>query len=72
MGLRFLDSLLALLSASLVVFAAYFIGHALSNDHAAWAWIAAPIMILAGAGLAWVTARRIRGYAQHRGEHLHG
>jgi hypothetical protein len=71
MGLRFLDSILALLSASLVVFAAYFIGHALSNTHATWAWIAAPAMILAGAALSWFTARRIRGYAQQRGEQLH-
>jgi hypothetical protein len=54
------------------VFAAYFVGHALSNDHATWAWIAAPIMILAGAALAWLTARRVRGHAERKGERLHG
>lgn len=72
MGIRFLDSILALVSTSMVVFSAYLIGHALSNEHAGWAWIAAPALILAGAALSWFTARRIRAYARQRGERTYG
>lgn len=68
MGIRFLDSILALLTACMVVFSAYLIGHALSNDHATWAWIGAAALILGGTLLGWFTARRIRGYAERRGE----
>ena len=71
MGIRFLDSILALVAASMVVFAAYLIGHALSNDHATWAWITAPILIVVGAGLSWFTARRFRSYGRSRGDTLH-
>ena len=71
MGIRFIDSILVLLTAALVVFGAYLIGHALSSDHAAWAWISAAVLIPAGAGLGWFTGRRFRGYAQEKGEALH-
>lgn len=72
MGIRFLDSILVLVAASLIVFPVYLVGHALSNDHATWAWIAAPLLLAAGAGLGWLTGRRLRSYAQERGERLHG
>lgn len=68
MGIHFLDSILALLTAAAVVFSAYLVGHALSSDHAGWAWITAAGLVAGGLALGWVTARRIRGYAQGRGE----
>lgn len=70
MGLRFLDSILSLAAASAVVFSAYLVGHALSSG-AGWAWMAAPVLLVVGLALAWVTARRIRSYASSRGEPLH-
>lgn len=67
MGIRFLDSLLALLAATAVVFAAYLVGYALSGDHAGWAWITAAALLVAGAGLGLLTTRRIRSYTRQRG-----
>lgn len=63
MGLRFIDSILTLLAVSCVVFSSYFFGHALSSDHAAWAWITFAVLLLVGAALGLFTARRIRDYA---------
>lgn len=71
MGIRFLDSILALVTTCLVVFSAYLIGYALSSDHAAWAWISAPIMMAGALLLGWFTSRRIRNDAQERGQPLH-
>lgn len=70
MGMRFLDSILTLLTASAVVFSAYLVGHALSAG-TSWAWIGAAVLLVAGLILGWVTARRLRGYATSRGEPLH-
>ena len=71
MGIRFLDSLLVLLTASAGVGAAYFAGHALSLDHdAGWAWITAAALVVAAVFLGAFTSRRIRGYARERGEEL--
>lgn len=70
MGIRFLDSLLALVAAAAVVFSAYLIGHALSSDHAGWAWITAAGLIAGGLLVGAFTARRIRSYAEARGEEL--
>lgn len=70
MGIRFLDSILALVTTCMVVFSAYLIGHALSADHAAWAWISAAGLIVGGLVLGWFTTRRIRDYAERRGEEL--
>lgn len=71
MGIRFIDSILALVATAAFVFSAYLVGHALSSEHAGWAWASAPVFLLAGAGLGWLTARRIRTYARGRGERLH-
>lgn len=70
MGLRFLDSILALVATAAVVFSAYLIGHALSSDHAAWAWVTAAGLIVGGVALGAFTARRIRTFAEERGEEL--
>lgn len=70
MGMRFLDSILSLLTAAAVVFSAYLVGHALSNG-ASWAWIGAAVLLVAGVILGWFTTRRVRGYAASRGEPLH-
>jgi hypothetical protein len=71
MGIRFLDSILALITAAAIVFAAYLVGHALSSDHAGWAWITAAGLLAAAAALGFLTTRRIRSYAEQRGENLH-
>lgn len=62
MGIRFLDSLLMLIAASVGVFAAYLVGHAISNTHAAWAWIGAAACLVLAAGLGWVLVRRLRSH----------
>ena len=71
MGIRFIDSLLALLVASLGVFAAYLVGHALSSDHAGWAWITAAGCLVAGLLLGALTTRRFRTYARDHAPHTH-
>lgn len=68
MGIRFLDSILALVTTSMIVFSAYLIGHALSTDHAAWAWMSAAVLLLAAALLGWFTSRRVAAYARDHGE----
>lgn len=71
MGIRFLDSILMLLTASAGVGAAYFAGHALSLDHdAGWAWLTAAGLVVAAVFLGAITSRRVRGYAQKKGEDL--
>lgn len=70
MGMRFLDSILSLLTAFAVVFSAYLVGHALSAG-TSWAWIGAAILLVSGLVLGWVTARRVRAYAANRDEPLH-
>lgn len=70
MGMRFLDTILTLVAASAVVFSAYLVGHALSSG-AGWAWLGAPVLLLIGIALGWLTARRIRSFASGRGEPLH-
>ena len=74
MGIRFVDSILSLLTSLAVIFSAYFVGHALSSEHAAWAWITAAVLAVLGAGLGFVTIRRIRGFAgrrDHPAPHAH-
>ena len=71
MGIRFLDSILALLTACCVVFTAYFVGHALSSEHGEWAWITAAVLAVLGLGLGFVTTRRIHGYAHSHDAHHH-
>ena len=71
MGIRFLDSILLLLTACAGVGAAYFAGHALSLDHdAGWAWITAAGLVVAAVFLGATASRRVRGYARNRGEEL--
>ncbi|MFO7894327.1 MAG: hypothetical protein R6U63_11375 [Longimicrobiales bacterium] len=70
MGIRFLDSILMLLTAAAGVGAAYFAGHALSIDHAGWAWITAGGLVVIALFLGAVTSRRVRGYARDKGEEL--
>ncbi|MBW3553159.1 MAG: hypothetical protein KY466_06605 [Gemmatimonadetes bacterium] len=71
MGIRFVDSILSLLTSLAVVFSAYFVGHALSSDHAGWAWITAAALIVLGAGLGFLTVRRIRDFAARRDSAVH-
>ena len=63
MGIRFIDSLLMLLTASVGVFSAYLVGHALSNTHATWAWVGAGLCLVAAIALGWVLTRRLRSFA---------
>lgn len=70
MGIRFLDSILMLLTAAAGVGAAYFAGHALSIDQAGWAWITAGALVVIALFLGAVTSRRVRGYARDKGEEL--
>ena len=70
MGIRFLDSILMLLTASAGVGAAYFAGHALSSDHAGWAWMTAAALVVVAVFLGALTSRRVRGYAREKGEEL--
>jgi hypothetical protein len=69
MGIRFLDSILVLVAAAAGVFTAYLIGHGLSS-HAGWTWPAAGASFAAAFLLGAAAARRIRGYAQDRGERV--
>ena len=69
MGIRFLDSLLMLLTAAAGVGAAYFAGHALSSD-AGWAWITAAALVVVAVFIGAITSRRVRGYAREKGEEL--
>ena len=72
MGIRFIDSILAILAASCVVFAAYFVGHALSSEHGEWAWITAAVLAVLGLVLGFLTTRRLHAYAhQHDRHHTH-
>lgn len=71
MGIRFVDSILMLLTAAAGVAAAYFAGHALSVEQGSWAWITAAGLVVAAVFLGAVTSRRIRGYAREKGEELH-
>jgi membrane protein implicated in regulation of membrane protease activity len=66
MGIRFLDSILMLLAAAAFVFAAYLVGHALSAEHAGWAWVSAGVTLAASLLLTAFLARRLRGYARRR------
>jgi hypothetical protein len=70
MGIRFLDSILMLLTGAAGVAAAYFAGHALSIDHGGWAWVTAAVLVVAAVFLGAVASRRIRGYARNGGEEL--
>lgn len=72
MGIRFLDSILMLLTAAAGVAAAYFAGHALSVDHGGWAWITAAALVVVAVFLGALTSRRVRGYAREKGESLNG
>lgn len=62
MGIRFSDSILSLLAAACATFSAYFIGHALSAEHAGWAWVTAGGLIAAAALLTALVVRRLRSY----------
>lgn len=70
MGIRFLDSILMLLTATSGVGAAYFAGHALSIEHGRWAWITAGALVVVAVLIGALTSRRVRGYARTRGEDL--
>jgi uncharacterized membrane protein (DUF441 family) len=62
MGIRFVDSILALLTAVCGVLVAYFVGHGLS-EMTAWPWIAAALLLVAAFILGAVTIRRVRDHA---------
>ena len=70
MGTRFFDTILMLVTAAAGVGSAYFAGHALSSDHAGWAWITAGGLLAAAVVLGLITSRRVRSYAEARGEDL--
>lgn len=70
MGIRFTDSILALLAAISFVFIAYSAGHALSSEHT-WAWAAAGGFAVLSAVIGAFAVFRIRGYARSRGEETH-
>ena len=73
MGIRFIDSILALLAACTVVFSVYFVGHALASEHGEWAWITAGVLLVVGVALGFLTTRRIHDYAHtHDAHHHHG
>ena len=57
MGIRFLDSILMLVAAAAFVFTAYLVGHALSAEHAGWAWVSAAATLVASSLLAAFLAR---------------
>jgi uncharacterized membrane protein (DUF441 family) len=65
MGIRFVDSILALLAATTGVLTAYFVGHGLSAM-TAWPWITAAVLLAVSVLLSAVTVRRVRGYAATR------
>jgi uncharacterized membrane protein (DUF441 family) len=66
MGIRFVDSILALLTAVCGVLVAYFVGHGLS-EMTAWPWITAAVLLVAAFLLGVVTVRRVREYARQTG-----
>jgi uncharacterized membrane protein len=68
MGIRFTDSILALLAALAFVLVAYFAGHALSSEHAAWAWATAAGLAVFSAVTGFIAVRRVRGYARDKKE----
>ncbi len=68
MGIRFIDSILALLAAVSFVLIAYFAGHALSSDRATWAWASAGGLAAFSALTGFIAMRRIRSYARSRKE----
>lgn len=68
MGIRFFDSILALVAALSFVLIAYFAGHALSAEHATWAWATAGGLAAFSALTGFVAVRRIRSYAGDRQE----
>lgn len=68
MGLRFLDSILMLVTAGAAVASAYFAGHALSVEHGGWAWLTAGALVVVAVGFGALASRRIRDYAGGRGE----
>ena len=72
MGIRFLDSILMLLTAAAGVGAAYFAGHALSIEHGGWAWMTAGALVVVAVFLGALTSRRVRSYAARKGEELNG
>lgn len=63
MGIRFIDSLIMLVATSVGVFSAYLVGHALSSEHSAWAWIGAAICLVVAGALGALLTRRLRGYS---------
>ena len=63
MGLSFIDTILSLLAAALGVFTAYLVGHALSSEHAGWAWISAAVCLVLALALGALTVRRTRRHA---------
>ncbi len=65
MGIRFVDSILALVTAACIPFSFYLVGHGLENM-TAWPWLSAGLVLLAGVGLGAITVRRFRSYAAHR------
>jgi uncharacterized membrane protein (DUF441 family) len=65
MGIRFVDSILALLAAACGVLVAYFVGHGLS-EMTAWPWITAAVLLVAAIVLGAVTIRRVRSDAAER------
>lgn len=70
MGLKFIDTILSLLTAACGVFVAYLVGHALSA-HAGMAWILAGIFLVVTLALGAFTLRRLRGYPSRFDTHTH-
>jgi uncharacterized membrane protein (DUF441 family) len=66
MGIRFVDSILALLTAVCGVLVAYFVGHGLS-EMTTWPWVTAAVLLVASILLGAVTIRRVRAFAAERG-----
>lgn len=62
MGLKFIDTILSLVTAVAAVMVAYFAGHALAVGEAVW-WIAAGVALLCAVAIGAFTALRIRRYA---------
>ncbi|MEJ2503177.1 MAG: hypothetical protein P8177_07635 [Gemmatimonadota bacterium] len=72
MGIRFVDSLIMLAAAAVGVFSAYLVGHALSIEHGAWAWIGAALCLVVAAALGALLTRRLRRYGDaHDGQVRH-
>lgn len=71
MGIRFIDSLIMLVAASVGVFSAYLVGHALSAEHAGWAWIGAAVCLAVAGALGALLTRRLRRYGGGHGASAH-